>query len=219
MNRFAGLVFALALPAAAIAQQWDYVADAEVGGRTFTMPVQISAAPLGGSDIIDRVSTVYSSMAGSPGAFAAAAGPIGFDDYSVVGETAPFLLDNLRFAGGTTAVGGQIRFEFYNPDSSAAGNFTVSLPTAGNFFWTINITPGLFFVPNSGILQLNALTATGQWFLTTSAPTVGTNDINFGAGSGLNPKRNQMFELNSVPEPTSMALIAIGALFLRGRRS
>lgn len=219
MNRFAGLVFALALPAAAIAQQWDYLADAELGGRRFAMPVQMTAAPIDDAGIADRVSTVYTGIPGPYSAFASAAGVMGFDDYSAAGESAPFLLDSLRFVGGTSAAGGQVRFEFYNPDASPAGSFTVALPTAGDSIWTITITPNIFVVPNAGFMQLNALTATGRWFFTSTAPTVGSNNIAVGTGSNLAPQRYNAFELKSVPEPASMALIALGALFLRGRRS
>ncbi len=168
--------------------------------------------------------SVFSAIPGPYSAFAAATGVASFDDY-VSTEAAPFTLAQFQFVGGVTAVGGGMTVAFFDTAANPAGNFHITLPQAGNFIWTITLgsppdgADSTFVAPQAGFVQITVDAAnTGQWFFTSTAPTIGTDDITVGTGAQLNPQRNNAFGLIKVPAPSSLALLGLGGLIARRRR-
>lgn len=160
--------------------------------------------------------TLYSNM--DPGltgyvSFAAATGAIGFDDY-VSTSASSFNLDTFRFVGGNVNAGQTMNVEFYNAAGDTLVNaFSVALPSAGNFIWTITLGAG-FAVDGAGVVQLVSDDLSGgQWFLGDAGPTVGSEDVTFG---GSDPYSHN-FELNT-PAPGSVALLGLGGLVATRRR-
>ncbi|GEM_PF-1489932 len=168
---------------------------------------------------------VYSGIPDPYSAFARATGVLSTDDYQAATSAPTFVLDNLQFVGGVGATNGIIDINFFNSAQTFVTGFGVQLPQAGDFIWTISGLSNLGAIPSNGFMQLTARTgSTGRWFFTTTAPTIGTNSTAVGTGSGLNPQRNNAFQLTSaVPEPGSVALLIGmttmgGMLVLRRRR-
>jgi len=178
-----------------------------------------TAAPLdSGSGYGDRATVVYSGIPGPYSAFANATGAIGFDNYTTTLPGSTFLLESLSFVGNVTTVGGTLTFEFFDSASNFVTSFSGSLPAISPSIWTLTLTTPAT-VPTAGILQIRAAaTTTGRWFLTTSAPSIGTNAVGVGIGSGLNPQRNNAFELTAVPAPAGLALAGLAGLFAGRRR-
>jgi hypothetical protein len=171
-----------------------------------------------GAAIAAQAQVVYSSIPGPYFAAAAATGVLGIDDYTSTASGATFEMPSMRFAGGVTVANSQVLFEFLDNTNTLQNSFTVALPQAGNFIWTITLGPG-FMVPTAGRLRLTSAQATGQWFLTSTAPSVGTNSTSFGGGTGPNQEPlYHVFELSAVPEPGSMAALGCGIAALVARR-
>lgn len=149
-------------------------------------------------------------------AFAVANGLLGFDDYTA-SPNAAFPLTELRFVGGVTAIGGTIQFDFSDSVGAPVASFTVSLPAAGDFIWTIDDLGGLgITLPGSGRLALTATgTSVGRWWLSTSAPTLGSESR---TGFGSLTSHSHRFELSTVPEPSSVIALIGGLGFMAARR-
>jgi hypothetical protein len=187
------------------------------GQRVYTSSdVHMVATPLdsGGTDAGGTV--VYSSI---PGPYAAvAAGAFAQrDDYTSTNNTGSFNVDLFKFVGGVTAVGGVLDFFFLDntaPTPNVVSSFSIQFPQAGNFIWTITFGTSDPVALDAGQLQIQTETGTtGQWFLTTTAASPGSNSFSSGFGS---PTNIQCFEMQ-IPAPGSLALLGLGGL-LAGRR-
>lgn len=189
--------------------------------------ITVSAREIGSAAGFESraVTQVYNSQAGPYSAFAAAGGVIGFDDYTSTASGATTTLASLVFVGGVTNAGQSVSFQFLNPDNTlAADSGPLALPQGGNFIWTITFgalpdgSDSTFAIPTAGILQITVGTGgTGRWFLTPTAPIVGTNNVGFGGGSTQTSPYNA-FSLNAVPAPASLALMGLGGLVIGRRR-
>ena len=176
--------------------------------------INVTAAPLTElPGYADRGTPVFSAIPGPYAAFAAATGSLGFDDYDSILPGGYDVLTDLKFVGGVTTVGGTLTFNFFHPDGTAISNFSVTLPQAGNFIWTIDTINVL--IPTDGIMQITAgENTTGQWFLSATAPTLGTQSSTFGGANG--GAFSHRFELQ-VPAPGAAALLGLAGL-VAGRR-
>ncbi|MBL8047502.1 MAG: PEP-CTERM sorting domain-containing protein [Chthonomonas sp.] len=184
----------------------------------FTGQLQKRTLDMGSGIGTELTSTpVYSHMDSPYVAFAARGGGLGFDDYTA-SPNASFALTEMRFIGGVTAAGGQLRFDFFDSASVFVTSFTSTFGTAGNFIWSITGLGALgITLPGSGVMQITALgSTTGQFFLSNSAATVGSHVSSVGSTT----THQHSFELSTVPEPGSMmALLGGFALLARRRRS
>lgn len=162
----------------------------------------------------------FDSMAGPYAALPNGNGIRGFNYYQASGAGASMYLGALGFIGGTDTAGGSVTFNFYEYSGSGtdfgalANTVTVTLPQAGDFFWTITLDPG-FEIPTLGVMEMvNGTGGSSRWFLTSTAPSVGTS-----LGSPFAAYPAQSFQLveGVVPAPGVLALLGVAGL-ARGRR-
>lgn len=180
--------------------------------------IVVSARPINeAAGYGERATSVFTALDAPYVGFAAAAGPIGFDDYTSTMPAGTY--DNLtvmQFVGGVSTVGGRLDINFYLPGSTTVfSSFFVTLPTAGNFIWTIgsDANPINLLIPAQGVVEMVAAsTTTGRWFLSTTAPTLGTESRTFGSTT----THSHRFDL-AVPAPGCLALLGLGGL-VAGRR-
>lgn len=182
----------------------------------------LTATPLDGSDSArgELDPSFYSAMDGPFNAFAAATGNIGFDDYSSIAED-DIVLTSFRFVGGVQQAGGTMSFQFFNAAEEFVDSFGITLPQAGNFIWTITINSEVI-IPAGGILQAEVGEGfTGQWFLGSTIPTIGTNDPEIGGGELADgTSLSHRFELNGtlIPTPGAVALLGMAGVAATRRR-
>lgn len=166
---------------------------------------------------------VFSAIDGPYAAFTAASGSLGFDDYvtTVFGQSDVMLLSSFRFVGGVTEIGDIIFFDFYDSLETYVDGFGVQFTQAGNFIWTITINDE-FIAPTGGVVQLTAPTnqgtngsSAGQWFLSTTIPTIGIESRGYGSTS----THSHRFETTAaIPEPASVSILLLAAMGLIRRR-
>lgn len=190
----------------------------------FSQVISIESAPLDSTSIaVDQ--TVYAGVPGPYSAFAAGNFAQN-DDYQANLAGTPyfgnsqFMVKQMQFVGGVTAVGGVLDFFFLDSTGvNVISSFSAALPSAGDFIWTITLSPNVLADTNGRLqIQNRSGGATGRWFFTSTAPTVGTNSVTVGTGSGLNPQRNQAFSLTAVPEPGTMIALGAGIAAIAARR-
>jgi hypothetical protein len=162
----------------------------------------------------------YNAVPGPYAALPAGDGLRGFNYYETSSPGGPMFLGEMRFVGGTNTVGGSVTFNFFNwagvvgEIGDLVNSFSVTLPQAGDFTWTITLGEG-FVIPTLGYVQMvNGTGGLSRWFLTNTAPTVGTS---FGSPFEANP--SQAFALiEGVPAPGAIALLGMAGLLGSRRR-
>lgn len=198
MNKFFATVAMLAMAGTAVAQ--SPLLSNNRSDFPVISPENITSAPLEtGGEITESAAVIFNGNdTGGFSAFAAATGPIGFEDYTST-SAGPIDVSIFRFVGGVQDVGGEMTVEFYDiTGTTLLGGFVVNLPSAGNFFWTITLASGTVIADGAGVVQLVAGAATtGQWFMSATAPTIGTDDPLFGSGSSFALRHN--FQLSNFP--------------------
>jgi hypothetical protein len=168
---------------------------------------------------------VYSSIPGPYAAFASGTFATR-DDYQTTipgGFATRFTMDQFKFVGGVSAVGGILDFFILEHNTNnVMASFGVQLGQAGDFIWTITLNggAGIGNIPAAGDVQIQTRgTTTGRWFMTTTAPLPGSNDNTFGHGSVLTPNKGYgAFEMQKLPAPGSLALLGLGGLVATRRR-
>ena len=164
----------------------------------------------------------FDSMAGPYAALPAGTGLRGFNYYQASGAGSSMYLGAFGFVGGTNTAGGSVTFNFYSYTGTGteygalANTFTVTLPQAGDFLWTIDLDPG-FEIPTLGYVEMvNGTGGSSRWFLTSTVPTVGTS---LGAPFPANYAA-QSFQLveGVVPAPGALALLGMAGLARSRRR-
>lgn len=190
------------------------------GTATMATAQTASFRPLNAPGYDARVAPVYSGISGPYSGFAPGTN-LGFDDYVSTDPSPFYTLAQFRFVGGVSTVGDTLRVNFYDSGANLFNFFNVSLGTAGNFVWTITLglqpngSDSTFLVPQAGFVEITAVTGAGRWFLTPTAPSVGSNNLAVG---GLPNQFNHAFELVAVPAPGAMAFLGLGGLLASRRR-
>jgi hypothetical protein len=178
--------------------------------------ITATAEPLTSGGYSDRVATVYSCLGSPYSAFPAASGSLGFDDYTSTISGDADTMTSFKFVGGVAAVGGSLKIDIYSLSAVLVNSFNVTLPSAGNFVWTIGLGTGVD-IPASGIIQISTVGAsTGQWFLRPGAPTIGSTSQTYGGFQSGATRFNQAMEL-IVPSTGTLGLVGLGGL-VAGRR-
>jgi hypothetical protein len=217
MKFVVALVAVAGLAGAARADRLDLLPGSPVFNASNSRMAAADLQSQGGSPQ-DTGPAVYSSVPG-PYAAPAASSFVANDDYTTSQPAnSTFLLDGFKFVGGVTAAGMQLDFFFLDNTNTVVSSFGLAFPQSGNFVWTITFGTADPTVPAGGSLQVQAHTATdtGQWFLTTTAASPGSNSFSVGYGSTLSPARIAAFELQ-IPAPGSLALLGFGGV-IAGRR-
>ncbi len=174
----------------------------------------------------ETLGTYYSDMDATNGYLAFSPSDyLGYEDYDSTAPNSDIDLQTMRFVGGVANAGEILYFNFYDTSLAYTTGFGVTFTQGGNFIYTITINtfPGGVVIPEAGVMEIVADTAsgsTGQWFMTDSAPTIGANDPGYGYGSANQPSLSHKFELtgNDVPVPGATALLALGGLTAARRR-
>lgn len=167
---------------------------------------------------------VYTGISGPYSAFGSAPGLAGIDDYDSIDPYPTMILGSLRFVGGVATAGDVMLFEFLDTNAVVQNNFSIALPVGGaNSIWTITLggnggKDSTFVIPSDGAMRITTTSGAGRWWFTTTAPTIGANDMSVLGGSTLNPIRNHAFDLNAVPTPGALALLGLGGLCAARRR-
>jgi len=165
--------------------------------------------------------TRYNAVPGPYASFGPGTGLRGFNYYETSNPGGgTMFLGEMDFVGGTNTVGGSVTFNFYDwagvvgEIGDLVNSFSVTLPSAGAFIWTITLGEG-FVIPTLGFVEMvNGTGGLSQWFLTNTAPTVGTS---FGSASPTNI--SQAFALiEGVPAPGAIALLGMAGLLGSRRR-
>jgi MYXO-CTERM domain-containing protein len=181
--------------------------------------ITVSAEPLDAPGFESRVGEVYSNILGPFSGFPARAGSLGFDDYSSTMANPVESMTIMKFVGGVTVANTLLNVNFYNTSAVLVNSFSITLPQGGNFIWTITMGGGGLDIPKDGIVELVAPQgSTGRWFLTPTAPSIGSTSQTFGgATNSAGAHLNHAFEIVT-PAPGAAALLGLGGLVATRRR-
>jgi MYXO-CTERM domain-containing protein len=204
------------------------VAGCAVSASALVIPAdQVS---VGGYDQRSTVTTVHSAMTGPFAAFPSAPGALGFEDYDSIEPGNTFPLAQFAFVGSLVNAG-TVRGNFYTAAAVLANSFDVNLPASTGTIYTVTLganngKDSTFIVPSFGFVELvtvpsapGVAAAAGRWFLSPSAPTIGTQSAAVGSTAGSpNSVLSHRFELRAVPTPGALALLGLGGLVAARRR-
>jgi len=194
-----------------------------VTGVVFGVPTMTAEwlGPIGGG--LRAEVPIYSNMVLTPPNYPVSgsnpAAYIAVDDYvstAPAGGASP--LTSMSFAGGVSAVGGILYFQFLDVSQNVVTGFGIQFPAAGNAVWNFPLG-GAISVPNAGYLAVApADGTTGTWYENVQSPTVGSTESTYPGhtepgGAVLNLK----FALN-VPEPSALVPLALGLVAIIRRR-
>lgn len=182
---------------------------------------------LGNSSSFVPGDTVFDAQAGPYGSVGAGSGVRGWNAYETTLSpgSASFYLGEFIFVGGVDTADTTVNFDFFEWDSvggvpgAFVDGFSVTLPQAGNFIWTITLDPG-FAIPTLGYVEMFVAEdagGLGQWFVTSTAPVVGTSLASPFTGSGYPSQGLRMVE-GIVPAPGAIALLGFAGLAGSRRR-
>ncbi|MDA0803737.1 MAG: hypothetical protein O2819_08315 [Planctomycetota bacterium] len=158
---------------------------------------------------------MYSSIPGPYAAFAA--DPyLGAANYSSTMAYNAEQLLSFRFVGGVDTADSSLRFTFWNAaGDTQVSTFDVTLSQAGNYIWTITLDAAdNILAPQNGWMEVTGVDgATGKWFLTTTAASVGSQ-------VPVSGDYIHAFEMTTsgVPAPGALALLGLAGLVSRRRR-
>ncbi len=158
-------------------------------------------------------SVVYSSLAGPYAAYPANA-YLGAANYTSIMVDATEQVSSLKFVGGVVTANSTLNFGFWNAAGDMlVSSFEMTFSQAGNYIWTITLAPedGISAAANGWLEVQGVAGATGKWFLTTTAASIGSQVPV--TGSYIHA-----FELTTVPAPGAVALLGLAALVGRRRR-
>lgn len=159
-------------------------------------------------------SVVYGSIPGPYAAFPDGVN-LGVANYSSIMALDAEVVTLLRFVGGVTVANTTLQFNFADAAGTAVSSFEITLAQAGNFIWTLTLdaTDEILASKNGSLSITGVAAATGKWFLTTTAASVGSQAPVSGAYI-------YAFELttNGVPAPGAIALLGLAGLVGRRRR-
>lgn len=186
---------------------------------------ELEVRHVGSSSTFAPGDTLFNAEAGPYAALPAGSGLRGWTAYQTTASPGAdsFFLGQFIFVGGVDTAGASIGFDFYQWDDTTGtpgayvDTFTVALPTAGDFIWTITLDPG-FAIPTLGYVEMNIAEdagGLGRWFLTSTAPIVGTTIASFGTPTYA----SQAFRMvEGVPAPGAIALLGVAGLAGSRRR-
>lgn len=148
---------------------------------------------------------------------------IAIDDYDSTAND-DINLGIFTFIGGVGQANGVVFFDFFDSTGALVDGFGIRLSQAGDFIWTLTLGTEIV-VPDAGFVQMSVdddglfgVATTGRWFLSATAPTVGTtasNPPNLTIGG---QPANYRFQLEAVPTPAAAALAGLGGLVAMRRR-
>ncbi len=158
---------------------------------------------------------VYSGIPGPYASFAAGAS-LGAAHYQSAMTNDVEYLSSFRFVGGVVTANTTLSFTFWDDAGvTAISSFETTFSQAGNYIWTITIDPAgdaIAAGKNGWLEVLGVGGATGKWFLSTSLPTIGSQDDVTGSG------HRHAFEMTTVATPAPGAIALLGLAGLIGRR-
>jgi MYXO-CTERM domain-containing protein len=196
-----------------------------VGNPTPWEGGELEVRYVGSSSSFAPGDTLFDAQAGPYASLPVGTGLRGWTAYETTAASGgdSFFLGQFIFVGGVDTEGASVGFDFYEWDSATGApgafvdSFSVALPSAGAFIWTITLDPG-FAIPTAGYVEMNVADdagGLGRWFLTSTAPATGSILASFGTPD----YSSQAFRMvEGVPAPGAIALLGVAGLAGSRRR-